>query len=705
MQQQTDRRYQSFFIAAISLAVLGGIPALTTAQEDSSDRQATTLDTITVTANKQEENVQEVPQSITVIDEEILEEKGIKSVVDVIEQVPNLSLGSWGDFVNFRGLNASFFTSKNPVVIYIDGVPITDAYFYEAALSNAQRVEVLRGPQGSLYGKDAIGAVINIVTKKPNNTLGGNVGLEYGTDNTIDGKFNVSAPLIDEKLYFGLTARGYYTDGFITNHYNDDKKAGKKDKLELGAYLLARPIDRLSLRLNLSHEPRHTHISPVHVLQGSHDIKDFKRDGAKDKNHNKNLEYSDDNKDTQSLNVTYDFDTVRFESITTHLNIDNYGSQAQDYGAKPNNKLYSTLDKEVDEYTQELRLSNKDDKVRWLVGLYADMDTMTMDMDVQFPPSSHMDNYVKQKNKSMAAFGQVKFPVVENLNLTLGGRLQKIKKDTHNLSTMHTIENPNAKIPLGDYKTEKTWNAFLPKIALDYKLNSHLMPYVSFSQGYMPGGFTYFPMTKETASFEPQHSNNYELGIKGMYSRFNFNLNVFRLDIKDIHIMKEKYISDNIVYIAGNAKKAHSQGMECDFNYWPTNEIEISGALGVIDAKYDDYGNGTIKRDGKRIEKTPKYTGNIGIAYYHGSGIYGRIDGNIRGKSTFYKQDNTPMDADGAITGDIKLGYRVGDFDIYGFVNNITDEEYINNHYDRGDISLAGFNDPRTFGIGINYKF
>ncbi len=183
MQQQTGKGYQSFFIAAISLAVLGGIPTLAAAGEDASDRQTTTLETVTVTANKQEENVQEVPQAITVIDEEILEEKGIKSVVDVIEQVPNLSVGSWGDAnsVNFRGLNTSFFTSKNPVVIYIDGVPITDQYAYEAALSNAQRVEVLRGPQGSLYGKDAIGAVINIVTKKPNNTLSGSVGLESFT--------------------------------------------------------------------------------------------------------------------------------------------------------------------------------------------------------------------------------------------------------------------------------------------------------------------------------------------------------------------------------------------------------------------------------------------------------------------------------------------------------------------------------------------
>jgi iron complex outermembrane receptor protein len=134
-----------------------------------SDSEVINLSEISVSANKMEENIQDVPQSITVIDEEILQEKGIKNAEGIMREIPNMTpsgSGGMGRTVSFRGLNMSSFSNSNPVVIYVDGVPYYDRYDFNPSLANVEQVEVLRGPQGTLYGKDSIGAVINIVSKQ-----------------------------------------------------------------------------------------------------------------------------------------------------------------------------------------------------------------------------------------------------------------------------------------------------------------------------------------------------------------------------------------------------------------------------------------------------------------------------------------------------------------------------------------------------------
>ena len=171
---------------------------------------AVRLGDITVTANKMEEDLQKVPQSVTVISEAELEEKGIRNVIDVIREIPNMSgvtTGHHGSPVSFRGLNPSMFTNNNPVVVYIDGVPQSGKESFDASLANAERVEVLRGPQGSIYGKDAIGAVINIVTKKPENEWAGKIGAEYGSYNHMRGVFNAGGALLQDKLFLGINGQ------------------------------------------------------------------------------------------------------------------------------------------------------------------------------------------------------------------------------------------------------------------------------------------------------------------------------------------------------------------------------------------------------------------------------------------------------------------------------------------------------------------
>ncbi|MCK9337265.1 MAG: TonB-dependent receptor [Arcobacteraceae bacterium] len=675
------------------------------------DSNIVKLDDVTVSANKIEENIKDVPQSITVISEEILQEKGIKNINDVIKEVPNMitSGSNNGVQTSFRGLNISTFTNNNPVVIYVDGVPYYDRYDFDPSLANVEQVEILRGPQGTLYGKDAIGAVINIITKTPSNEWHGNVGAEYGSNNYMQSTFNASGALIENKLYAGVNGSFQGDDGWITNNYPGMPKDADKDKeRKTSAFLLFKPTDRLSGKLTVTDNYSKTNwMDGLNTADTTTPISSIKRDSAKNASFDVPT-YEESKVKSQSLNLSYDFDAMNLESTTTHKKFDIDGDYDGDYiSGTVDDGLRMFNYTNMDTWTQEVKLSGKTQDIKWVAGLYADdeeRDIGPYGMEMNMGAVYIADVYAKANSKTQALFGQTMIPLADKFELTIGGRYQKIKKDI-DLTMSQTFGGVAMPGSPFDYKDEKTWNTFLPKVALSYKNNDSLTTYASISKGYMPGGFNYFAMSGGTAenSFDPQKSTNYEVGMKYIGENYLLNTSVFRMDIEDIHIYKTV---GGTLFLTDNAKKAHSQGIEIDGKYFLTDNIELSGALGLIDAKYDDYDTGTAIYDGKRIENTPRYTANVGIAYVSESGIYGRLDAYARGKTSFFDgANNTMVTADGAIISNLKVGYKIKDWDIYGYIKNITDEEYIDSFRSSGNRQIVGFNEPRTFGIGARYKF
>lgn len=679
---------------------------------------STKLDMLTVTANKIEENIQDVPQSITVIDGEYIKEKGIKNVANIIDEIPNMTaIPDYGKGVNFRGLNSSVFTTNNPVVIYIDGIPTSDKYSFEASMANVQRVEVLRGPQGTLYGKDAIGAVINIVTKEPTNELSGIVGFEYGSNNYIKTLFNLTTPIIDDKLYFGLNSQIEKDDSWITNDYNNDDKASKTKDRKFSANLLYKVNDKLSIKGVISKDKLENRWIKGYGIgrQNNPKIEDFNRDSAEHVKFDTPV-FEKSTIDSQSLSLKYNFDSFSLNSVTTHKKTDLQANYDPDDSIGNNYKgLIQYNYSDFDAYSQEIRLSStKNTGFSWIGGLYFDKEKRDQGpYGMEYPnydrqTYAFIGNYMygtdsKVDSQTQALFGQTMIPINEKLELTLGARYQKIKKELD--SGTYNIPKGSTKTPYLSLKDEKTWNTFLPKIALRYKINETLNPYVSISKGYMPGGYSYFPTsgTAQTNTFKPQQSINYEMGIKGIMDDFIYSASIFRMNIKDIHV----YRSDNqLLATPYNAKKAHSQGLEFDFTYFPTDTLELSGAFGFIEAKYDDYDEGTKKFDGKKIENTPSHTINLGLAYYDPNGYYGRIDIHNQGDMNVYSTSNKEFyKVKGRTISNIKIGYKFLDWDIYGYVKNLTDEKYIDAFYSRSNSSSVVFGDPRFFGMGVSYKF
>lgn len=679
------------------------------------------LDSVTVTANKVEENIQDVPQSITVIENEIIEEKGIKTVADIIREIPNMTgIPDHGMAVNFRGLNASMFTNNNPIVIYIDGIPTSDRYSYEASLQNIERIEVLRGPQGTLYGKDAIGGVINIVTKEPKNMTSGSIGFEYGTNNYMEGKFNLNTPLINDKLYFNFNTNISSDDGWITNTYNNNDKAAKTEEKKFGTSFFYKITDNLSTKLVLKKEKaKHYWQDGYGILNmpSPANINDFNRKTAE----NFGFEMPTIEKkemDSQSLTFKYEADNYNIDAVTIHRKTDMDGIYEGDFTTGTSfdgSTMFN--DSSTDFYSQEFRVSTKQTNgIRWVSGLYLDTQEHKQGpygQDFKYSGSDFMyGNAISTTDSDTSAlFGQVMIPLNEQVELTLGGRYQRIEKAIDMTVDSYMLDTNPSSPTVGqildndfDFDAKETWDIFIPKLALSYKINNNLTAYTSISKGYMPGGFNYYAAStnKDENMFEPQQSTNYEVGLKGTIDNLVFTAAIFRMDIKDIHVYRQ--VNGN--YFTDNADKAYSQGVEFDFTYFPTDTIEISGALGLIDTKYKSYNNGTNDFSGEKIENTPSHTASLGIAYYHPNGFYARTDIRSQGNMHFYDDANKTFPKINSYSlVDAKIGYRFDDFDIYLYGKNLTDKEYINTYKGNSILSTATFGDPRFIGAGLTYQF
>lgn len=684
---------------------------------EAEDKAATQAETITVTANKIEEDVQKVPQSITVMDEAFLEEKGINDILGVIREIPNMSVQKnlKGNPVSFRGLNASTFTYNNPVVIYIDGVPVINQNGFDASLANVERVEVLRGPQGTLYGKDAIGGIINIVTKKPENEWHGMIGAEYGNYNYMQGIFNLNGSLIKDILFMGINGKYEREDGWIDNTNSGlDSDGNESDQQQFSGFFLYTPTDRFTAKLTLSMDNQSDSWINGYALPAGSNFNEFNRDYAEKVNFDVPTD-ADIDSFSQSLHLAYAFDSVTLTSTTTHKKQNMDGDYDVDYQA---DTIYDGLRQfnynETDTYTQELRISsNNESGIRWIAGLYLDLEEYKQNpLGMQYPSYDSLGTFngnfdYKAESEidstTYAAFGQAMFPMGERFELTLGSRYQHIDKEID--VDIYVLPVGTTGAPSSSFSGDKDWDTFLPKAALSYSLSNNWHTYVSYSQGYMPGGFNPFASsgTTEDNSFDPQKSANYEIGIKGRMNRLRLAATLFYMDIEDIQIYK----ADGVNLYTDNAESAHSQGVEVELAYQLTDTIELTGSLGFIEAEYDTYdaGNG-VSFDGKDIENTPSYTATAGISYRHPSGLYGRFDMRASGATSYFDDANDSFVEDDAYAViDAKIGYLFGGWDFYVYGKNLTDEEYISYFMSTTRQTLAEFGQPLTIGVGLRYRF
>lgn len=669
--------------AAMLIAAISGHAA------ESLDAQ--TLDSMTVTANKRSENIQETPVTVSAFSAADLEEADVHNMDDLMALIPNMKFNNMfmngTSSSNFRGLNFSPFTNTNPVVIFIDGVPMDNYMGYNLDLVNIERVEVLRGPQGTLYGKNAIGGIINIFTKKPGNTTEGQVTVEVAENATYRATTSISGPLTEDGLSFGISSTYRRTDGFMEN---DNPKGGDVDDkvyLSINPQLRWAPSERFEANLKTGYEE---------VSEGSGTTVNAANGPVRHVNVN-----PDDSAESEtfrsSLHTSYKGDTFDTTTITTFSDTKKENDKDFSFGNVPLTNLY---DGRTQNITQELRFSSSDAKgLQWVTGLYfahqkEDADVYGYEMGGTLFNTPH-----ESKETTLASFGQMTVPLGA-LAFTAGLRYEHVKKEVEgngiNMATMAPYQ----------IDVSNNWDTLLPKAAISWTLSEDAMVYTSVAQGYLAGGYNVTEPDKEAGTFDEQTSTNYELGIKTSWlnNRLLLNSNIFYIAIDDMHVFSS---APGNMRVAGNAGKAHSQGIELEMRARPIQGLDLMANLGFVDAEYNTYKttDGTTQRvySGNTIEHTPQYSLNVSAQYRLSSGLYLRGEMEGYGKSYF---DPANQHAQGAYQlYNLKVGYEFSRWDLYLYGNNLTDKRYFSSGFDVMQNRIANVGAPRTFGVKVTHRF
>ena len=664
------------------------------------------LEPILVSAQKQLENIQDVPVSMDVFTEDMIENAGINDIQEMTRFAPNvyLSASNAQNAIIIRGLSPFNNALFGPAGFFVDGVSYPSLFMHNPELFDVERIEVLRGPQGTLYGRNTESGAINVITQKPGNRFEGKVYGEYYMFDSSGGSSpgwrlggNVNAPLVADKLAFRLAGQLNQSDGYITNTFNDDDKAGKIDHQNLRGILRFTPGDRWDITL------------ASHVMHNDDGKGYFRFFDGPYRTDSHEIAYNgkyqlEDRGNNHSLSLQYDHDSFRIVSITGLLNY--HRDFTQDFDCTPRPLGNSEFDYDDQQFSQEIRIQAPEDAktLKWLGGLYY----LHQNTDVRFfQPATKMDRDSDLKSTSYALFGQATYTAFDRLHLTAGLRYEIT--DTKGEMDFTSARGKSR------FNKDMDFNELLPKVSLSYDITKRAMIYVSVAKGYLAGGYAYHTATNQNnLTYDPEYSWNYEMGLKTSWldERLIANLAVFYTQVKDKQVMQ--YVPGVLGSMEiSNAAEAHTQGFELEIKAKPAAGWDIIAGLGYVQAEIDDWSgvnfNPVTKKfvpfdySGNKLPNVPQYTYNLGIQYAHPVGLFGRVD--LLGTGDFQSNAANTVEVGGYELVNLRLGYDSQNLGVVLWCNNLFDKQYTAISMDWGGSVLGQDGIPRSMGVKVTYKF
>ncbi len=654
------------------------------------------LESIIVTAQKQEENIQEVPVSVTAMGQSEIEDRKIESISDLANFVPNFIMNNEGasgmNAPVMRGIYANVTTLTVSSGLFIDGVPVLSATGFEDTILDIERIEVLRGPQGTLYGKNTEAGAINIITRQPDNDFRAKLSADIGTllsTETGDGlkqayTINVSGPIQTDKLFVGIAGKFYQKDGFMENTLTGEPVDDRKHWFGR-THLRWTPSDRMDISFiasMLQYDDDTVNASLTEFGAAAYGLSGFAdRQVASN--------FQGDNQartDTQSLKIKYDFsDSLALTAITARRVFDD--EMNVDWDFSPMTLMHTYKDNTYTKVSQEIRLDSSAGNVQWMAGVYYDHDKNEIDfaMDSVIPTMASTTRR-DFNGDAHAAFGQISYAPIAGLRLIGGLRyeLQEQEYKNHNLGT--TIND--------------SWNELSPKLVLEYNWTPSTMTYVSVSKGYRSGGFNPFTFDPQYNSYDEEKLWSYEIGSKNLFwnNRLMLNGSVFLMKLTDMQVTEavtpmESYLT--------NAAEATGKGFEVEMTAKMTPALSLMAGFGYVDLEFDDFKDALGDYSGNKNPYAPKYTYNIGAQYRFQNGLYARADLIGNGETYLDRANRYKRDAYEIIN--VRVGYEAEHLDVYLYGKNILDEEY--NSYGYYDGYYVLYSDPGEVGLQMTYRF
>jgi iron complex outermembrane receptor protein len=744
-------------LIAVKIAAIVGLSVPEVSAQTDAE---TVLEEVVVTARKLEESLMETPVSITAFTAEDLAVRQIYRIDQISDATPNLiyrsgaaTAGTSGAATVFiRGVGQTDFTlvTEPGVGVYLDGVYISQTVGGVLDLIDVASVEVLRGPQGTLFGRNTIGGAINIVSEKPDDQFGGNVELIAGERDRFDAKGSVNIPLGD-RVFTKFSFLTFNQDGFIEQQVTGED-TGDTDTWSARGAARWVPTDHLEVNFAVDYTEERENGAPE-VLLGPFDpnalfaffhnifvapglVDTLGDDAFYDQNARPSELFAaragtvvSSNMDLWGTNLTVDWDVGPFliKSITSYRDLESTNGRDQDLAPVVVAETLDVFNQE--QFSQEIQLSGKgvDERLQWLVGFYHfDEEGFNEDV-VRFSPV-HVLSGAQIDYRIDAAFGQLIFDLTDKLSLTAGMRYSDERRTLIIPENLQVITMPippadailgiaagDRLLPVGETTTEiSEWT---PHLNLAYQWTDDLMTYVSYSEGFKGGGFSQriFPGLPEVDSFEPEFAEVYEAGIKvsGFENRLRLTGAAFHTDYTDVQVQINIVAGGVVAAVTRNAAAASISGFELEATALPIPRLLISGGIGYLDAEYDEIGADVV---GVTIDHelpyAPEWQLNASISYDFPF-LEGRLTPRVDWSYTdelYNDAVNTPLlRQEGYHLVNASLTYMPPseNWDIALLVQNMTDTKYIiqGTFFASNGFAQAGFGEPREIAARFRYRF
>ena len=737
-----------------------------------SDSNSGGVGEIVVTAQRKSENIQKVPIAIQAISGDQARDLGVRSSGDIGRIASNVSVQQPAGegsvtIVTIRGIGLNDYSTNNsgPNGIYVDEVYLSAPVAQTFPPFDIERIEVLKGPQGTLYGRNTSGGAINYITKKPSHEAEVYLNTSYGSFSSVNFQGAVNGGLTSN-LAGRLAFNTNISDGFTRNTFNGHRENGA-GSYSARAELLWEPTDALKILVSGNgsrfdvRANKYWHVGTLdpqtfsqcpndRILAGQ--CVDLYGFGTTDRfevesnrtEHMKTSIYGG------SVRADYGTGPLTLTSLTSYIHTKRYFPEDAD--GNPARLLeidYNTSSRTV---TQELRGSLNLPGLNVVAGGYFLGERLTQnqplrlfqDADLFFGPGAGEGLVIPgivnevvfsssaQKTRSYALFGQVDYDVLPDLTLTVGGRYSWERKSfTYNQSLQTQqggIDNYGPLTVLPTFRNRLNDGAANYRVALNYKITPAVLVYASNATGFKSGGFNGSFLSSDPTELasqlqpvKPEKVRSYEVGLKSTFfnRKLLFNIAFFYNDYRDMQVFTPIVTSSSLVVnVLDNAPKAHTQGIDAQLAFSPIEGLTISENLGILSTELDRYSvrlaPGSPNLSGNRLPLAPKVSSST-VVDYHFDIPSGRVSilasADFKSKM-FFDTTNDPLITQGKywlFNGRIGYTHNLpkGTIELAVFGRNLTDKKYL-----VGGSNLSPFGmledivgRPREFGVELNMRY
>lgn len=743
----------SALLAGTSLA----FPAVAAAQEQPQAEQQAVADDmgttdIVVTAQRRSERLQDIPSTISAIDSKSLKAAGVLDISNIAPRVPGFYAGGFGASrpqLYIRGIGTRQFDpgSESSVGVFVDESYLGRTGGVLGVLKDIERVEVLKGPQGTLYGRNTIGGAVNVITKAPTSDFSGEFEAGIGNYDTYELFGALSGPIAGDAIKARIAGWRSYRQGYITNLTTGNKAQGL-DNYGGRARIELNPTE--NLQIDLIGEvvrdtgPSFQGVSDGTVTNSSSILLDrpgvtpiksadpYAQYYTTDPAYNRHI-------DAFTGKAALDLAGGTFVSVTSYRKL-KYKDD-RDFDNTNLDVIRQISDETSKQFSQELRFVSEKDgplslggRIDWILGVFYYKDTSfhqdTFNFGVDSVPASvSADGMTPQvdttngnySTESIAAFGQAAIHITETVDLTLGGRWTQDKKQA-TLRGTTTDDQSLVAAPFVQVNPSVKFRSFDPRVVLSWQPSRDLNFYASWSRGFKSGGYQYTPLTAAQAGsvFRPEKLDAFEAGIKSVWldGAARINAAYYHYNYRNLQVSTVVDLGGgNTPSLISNAASSKINGAELDVTLEPTKGLTFNLGYAYTDAKYGKYiGSAGADYSNTRLVRAPKHSVNVSGQYTFPIGD--DTDLTLRGDyavlSDFFHEPGQgelkygttiPLSReDGYGLGNARIALRRGNWTFAGWVQNVFDTTYR-----RTILALPGqvisiYGQPRTYGATIGWS-